>query len=202
MKNKKKLILVPTVVVLILGFIGLLIFAIYDAIASEKSIVRLGDYSELTYTASDRDTAGTQVVDLIVERTRFGGVVKTNANKLYEGTMSFYQKDADEMGLTIEQYVELYLNTDMKTLKKTVKDASLLVAKEEAVLNEIADREKIFLTSAQFNELVQKYMDSVGYTDLDMFLDDYNEDELRVRMRQDITIDFLLKKAQGPALTD
>ncbi|MBO7630909.1 MAG: hypothetical protein J6S78_01090, partial [Lachnospiraceae bacterium] len=42
-----------------LAFTGLLGFAIWEYIVSEKSVVRLGDYSNLTYTATNRDDAGT-----------------------------------------------------------------------------------------------------------------------------------------------
>lgn len=200
--KRKKLIVVVLAVILGLGFIGLLSFAIYDAIASKKSIVRLGDYSALTYTATDRDTAGTQVVDLIVGRTRFGGVVEKDSETLYQSSMSNYQKDADYLEMSIERYVEIFFGSELSDFQKTVKKESLQVAKEEAVLNAIADKEKIILSDADYEKLLTSYMESVGYTDRDKFLAEYSESSLRERMRLDITVDYLLGRASGPALND
>ena len=201
-KENKRKVIVVLAVILGLGFIGLLTFAIYDAIASEKSIVRLGDYSSLTYTSTERDTAGTQVVDLIVDRTRFGGLVKKDAESLYQSSMSNYQKDAEYLEMTLERYVELFFGAELADFQKTVKKESLQVAKEEAVLNAIADKENIVLSTLDYEKLLSEYMKSVGYTDRDKFLSDYSENSLRARMRLDKTVDFLLERADGPELSD
>lgn len=185
-----------------LGFIGLLTFAIYDAIASEKSIVRLGDYSSLTYTATDRDTAGTQVVDMLVGKTRFGGLVEKNAEALYQETMSNYKKDAEYLEISLEQYVDTFFGAKLEDFRKTVKKESLMVAKEEAVLDAVATRENILLSESDFEKMLAEYMESVGYTERVKFLTDYPESGLRERMRLEITIDYLLKRAKGPALSD
>lgn len=60
---------IALIVLLGFAFTGLLGFAIWEYIVSEKSVVRLGDYSDLTYTATNRDDAGTQVTILLVFRT-------------------------------------------------------------------------------------------------------------------------------------
>ena len=93
-RKKHRIVIVVFAVVFGLAFTGLLTFAIWDNIVSEKSIVRLGDYSSLTYTATDRDTAGTQVTEQIVKRTRFGGLVKKEADKMYASSMDHYMDEA------------------------------------------------------------------------------------------------------------
>ena len=80
--------------------------------------------------------------------------------------------------------------------------SSLQVAKEEAVTDAVADKEGITLSDMQYETLLYRYMEMAGYTERELFLKDYNEKELRKQMRRDITVDFLLTKAKGPALTD
>ncbi|MCR5530451.1 MAG: hypothetical protein K6F26_01205 [Lachnospiraceae bacterium] len=193
-----------TALIVLLGFAftGLLGFAIWEYIVSEKSVVRLGDYSNLTYTATNRDDAGTQVVDQLVERSRFGGLVKKNAEELAEQTIKRYQSNANYMEVTLEEYLSFYFGTTEEDFKKDVEASSLQVAKEEAVTDAVADKEGITLSDMQYETLLYRYMEMAGYTERELFLKDYNEKELRKQMRRDITVDFLLTKAKGPALTD
>lgn len=193
---------IALIVLLGFAFTGLLGFAIWEYIVSEKSVVRLGDYSDLTYTATNRDDAGTQVVDLLVERSRFGGLVKKNAEELAEQTIKRYQSNANYMEVTLEEYLSFYFGTTEEDFKKDVEASSLQVAKEEAVTDAVADKEGITLSDMQYETLLYRYMEMAGYTERELFLKDYNEKELRKQMRRDITVDFLLTKAKGPALTD
>ena len=193
---------IALIVLLGFAFTGLLGFAIWEYIVSEKSVVRLGDYSTLTYTATNRDDAGTQVVDQLVERSRFGGLVKKEAEKLAGQTMRRYQSNANYLEVTLAEYLSLYFGTTEEDFKKDVEKSSLQVAKEEAVTDAVADREGITLSDMQYETLLYRYMESAGYTDRQLFLQDYNEKELRVQMRRDITVDYLLTKAKGPELTD
>lgn len=193
---------IALIVLLGFAFTGLLGFAIWEYIVSEKSVVRLGDYSNLTYTATNRDDAGTQVVDQLVERSRFGGLVKKNAEELAEQTIRRYQSNANYMEVTLEEYLSFYFGTTEEDFKKDVEASSLQVAKEEAVTDAVADKEGITLSDMQYETLLYRYMEMAGYTERELFLKDYNEKELRKQMRRDITVDFLLTKAKGPALTD
>lgn len=193
---------IALIVLLGFAFTGLLGFAIWEYIVSEKSVVRLGDYSTLTYTATNRDDAGTQVVDQLVERSRFGGLVKKEAEELAGQTMRRYQSNANYLEVTLAEYLSLYFGTTEEDFKKDVEKSSLQVAKEEAVTDAVADREGITLSDMQYETLLYRYMESAGYTDRQLFLQDYNEKELRVQMRRDITVDYLLTKAKGPELTD
>jgi trigger factor len=193
---------IALIVLLGFAFTGLLGFAIWEYIVSEKSVVRLGDYSNLTYTATNRDDAGTQVVDQLVERSRFGGLVKKNAEELAEQTVKRYQSNANYMEVTLEEYLSFYFGTTEEDFKKDVEASSLQVAKEEAVTDAVADKEGITLSDMQYETLLYRYMEMAGYTERELFLKDYNEKELRKQMRRDITVDFLLTKAKGPALTD
>ncbi len=193
---------IALIVLLGFAFTGLLGFAIWEYIVSEKSVVRLGDYSDLTYTATNRDDAGTQVVDQLVERSRFGGLVKKNAEELAEQTVKRYQSNANYMEVTLEEYLSFYFGTTEEDFKKDVEASSLQVAKEEAVTDAVADKEGITLSDMQYETLLYRYMEMAGYTERELFLKDYNEKELRKQMRRDITVDFLLTKAKGPALTD
>ncbi len=193
---------IALIVLLGFAFTGLLGFAIWEYIVSEKSVVRLGDYSDLTYTATNRDDAGTQVVDQLVERSRFGGLVKKNAEELAEQTIRRYQSNANYMEVTLEEYLSFYFGTTEEDFKKDVEASSLQVAKEEAVTDAVADKEGITLSDMQYETLLYRYMEMAGYTERELFLKDYNEKELRKQMRRDITVDFLLTKAKGPALTD
>ncbi|MBO7650632.1 MAG: hypothetical protein J6S79_07810, partial [Lachnospiraceae bacterium] len=193
---------IALIVLLGFAFTGLLGFAIWEYIVSEKSVVRLGDYSNLTYTATNRDDAGTQVVDQLVERSRFGGLVKKNAEELAEQTIRRYQSNANYMEVTLEEYLSFYFGTTEEDFKQDVEASSLQVAKEEAVTDAVADKEGITLSDMQYETLLYRYMEMAGYTERELFLKDYNEKELRKQMRRDITVDFLLTKAKGPALTD
>lgn len=193
---------IALIVLLGFAFTGLLGFAIWEYIVSEKSVVRLGDYSNLTYTATNRDDAGTQVVDQLVERSRFGGLVKKNAEEFAEQTIKRYQSNANYMEVTLEEYLSFYFGTTEEDFKKDVEASSLQVAKEEAVTDAVADKEGITLSDMQYETLLYRYMEMAGYTERELFLKDYNEKELRKQMRRDITVDFLLTKAKGPALTD
>ena len=193
---------IALIVLLGFAFTGLLGFAIWEYIVSEKSVVRLGDYSDLTYTATNRDDAGTQVVDQLVERSRFGGLVKKNAEELAEQTIKRYQSNANYMEVTLEEYLSFYFGTTEEDFKKDVETSSLQVAKEEAVTDAVADKEGITLSDMQYETLLYRYMEMAGYTERELFLKDYNEKELRKQMRRDITVDFLLTKAKGPELTD
>ena len=193
---------IALIVLLGFAFTGLLGFAIWEYIVSEKSVVRLGDYSDLTYTATNRDDAGTQVVDQLVERSRFGGLVKKNAEELAEQTVKRYQSNANYMEVTLEEYLSFYFGTTEEDFKKDVEASSLQVAKEEAVTDAVADKEGITLSDMQYETLLYRYMEMAGYTERELFLKDYNEKELRKQMRRDITVDFLLTKAKGPELTD
>ena len=193
---------IALIVLLGFAFTGLLGFAIWEYIVSEKSVVRLGDYSDLTYTATNRDDAGTQVVDQLVERSRFGGLVKKNAEELAEQTIKRYQSNANYMEVTLEEYLSFYFGTTEEDFKKDVEASSLQVAKEEAVTDAVADKEGITLSDMQYETLLYRYMEMAGYTERELFLKDYNEKELRKQMRRDITVDFLLTKAKGPELTD
>lgn len=193
---------IALIVLLGFAFTGLLGFAIWEYIVSEKSVVRLGDYSNLSYTATNRDDAGTQVVDQLVERSRFGGLVKKNAEELAEQTIKRYQSNANYMEVTLEEYLSFYFGTTEEDFKKDVETSSLQVAKEEAVTDAVADKEGITLSDMQYETLLYRYMEMAGYTERELFLKDYNEKELRKQMRRDITVDFLLTKAKGPALTD
>lgn len=193
---------IALIVLLGFAFTGLLVFAIWDYIVSGKSVVRLGDYSDLTYTADNRDDAGAQVVDMLVSRSKFGGLVKEEAKKLAEQTMQKYRGNADYLEITFEDYLKTYFGTTVEDFQKSVSESALSVAKEEAVTDAVADREGIVLSEAQYETLLNRYMENAGYTDRELFLRDYNEKELRVQMRRDLTVDFLLSKAKGPELTD
>ncbi|MBO4280530.1 MAG: hypothetical protein J5872_01605 [Lachnospiraceae bacterium] len=193
---------IALIVLLGFAFTGLLVFAIWDYIVSGKSVVRLGDYSDLTYTADNRGDAGTQVVDMLVSRSKFGGLVKEEAKKLAEQTMQKYRGNADYLEITFEDYLKIYFGTTVEDFQKSVSESALSVAKEEAVTDAVADREGIVLSEAQYETLLNRYMENAGYTDRELFLRDYNEKELRVQMRRDLTVDFLLSKAKGPELTD
>lgn len=201
-KNHKRLLLIVSAIVFGLVFFGLLAFAIWDTIVSKKSIIRLGDYSSLTYTTSNRDAAGTEVTDLIVSRSKFGGLVKDEAESMYHSTMTIYREEAEEFGMSLAEYIKNVFGTTEEQLRKDVRASALQVAKEEAVLDAIADRENIILTEIRFEKILQQYMISTGYTDRKQFLVDYNEKDLRVRMRREITVDWLLEHATGPALDE
>lgn len=185
-----------------LAFTGLLGFAIWEYIVSEKSVVRLGDYLSLSYTAENRDDAGTQVVDMLVDRSTFGGLVKKEAEELYEKAIREYKENAEYFEMSLQDYLKLYFGMTEEDFKKSVKEASVLTAKEEAVLDAVADREGITLEEMQYEMKLYHYMENAGYTDRELFLRDYNERELRIMMRRELTVDFLLTKAKGPELTD
>ena len=201
-RKKHRIVIVVFAVVFGLAFTGLLTCAIWDNIVSEKSIVRLGDYSSLTYTATDRDTAGTQVTEQIVKRTRFGGLVKKEADKMYDSSMEHYREEAEYLGVSFSDYLKHIYGTDEKSFSKSVRESALTVAKEEAVLDAIADLEGITLTEIRFERLIYKYMESAGYTDREQFLKDNDEKEMRRMMRRELTVDWLLEHATGPALDE
>lgn len=200
-KNHKRLLIVSAIV-FGLVFFGLLAFAIWDTIASKKSIIRLGDYSSLTYTSSSRDEARAEVTELVVSRSKFGGLVKEEAESLYRSTMDVYREEAEYLKTTLPEYIKAMFGTTEEQLRKDVRKSALEVAKEEAVLDAIADRENITLTEIRFDKILQKYMEEAGYTDRKKYLVDYNEKDLRVRMRRELTADWLLERATGPALDE
>lgn len=194
--------MIVSAIVFGLVFFGLLAFAIWDTIASKKSIIRLGDYSSLTYTSSSRDEARAEVTELVVSRSKFGGLVKEEAESLYRSTMDVYREEAEYLKTTLPEYIKAMFGTTEEQLRKDVWKSALEVAKEEAVLDAIADRENITLTEIRFDKILQKYMEEAGYTDRKKYLVDYNEKDLRVRMRRELTADWLLERATGPALDE
>lgn len=194
--------MIVSVIVFSLVFFGLLTYAIWDNIVSEKSIIRLGDYSSLTYNTSNRDKAGTEVTDLVVSRTRFGGLVKKEADKMYASTMKVYQEEAEYNRITLAEYIDIFFGTTEAKLREDVKKSALQVAKEEAVLDAIAEREGITVNAYQFEKMLVDYMNSAGYTDREQFLTTYDENQLREQMRRDMTVDWLLEHATGPALDE
>lgn len=200
-KKKNRLLLVLAGIIGTV-FIGLLVFAIWDYIVSGKSVVRLGDYRSLSYTSTERDSAGSQVVEELVKRSTFGGQVKRNGESLYAESMRVYEDNANYLGITLSEYLKVYYGAYEEDFRKKVKESANLVAREEAVLDAVADREKIVLSETQFEHLLLVYMESVGYTERQLFLRDYNEKELRIKMRRDITTDYLLTISKGPALED
>ena len=201
-RKKHNRVLIVSAIVFSLVFFGLLTYAIWDNIVSEKSIVRLGDYSSLTYSATDRDAAGTEVTDLLVSKTRFGGAVKKEAEKVYEQTMKVYEEEAAYHEVSLAEYINVFYDTTEARFRKDVKNSALQVAKEEAVLDAVAEKEKIEVTALKFEKLIYAYMESTGYTDREQFLIDYDEKQLRVQMRRDLTVDWLLEHATGPALDE
>ena len=190
------------IIVFAIAFIGLLGYAIYEYIVSEKSIVCLGNYMTLSYTTTDRDQAATEITDMLVERSIFGGQVKKEAESRYKSAIEKYQGDAENLSMTFEQYLNTFFGTTEDAFRESVKKAALQVIKEEAVLDAVADREGIELTDTRYQFMLADYMEADGYTDIDKYLEDYPEQQLRAIMRRNLTIDWLLERATGPELPE
>lgn len=188
------------VIVFAVAFIGLLAFAIWEYIVSEKSIVRLGNYLTLTYTSNDRDRAATEVTDMLVKRSVFGGLVKKETETRTQRAMAKYQTEANRLEMTFPEYLSTFFGTTEDAFRENVKEAAELVVKEEFVLDAVADREGIELTDTRYQFMLAEYMEADGYTDVDAYLKEYPEQELRAIMRRNLTIDWLLERASGPEL--
>lgn len=198
-KNKAGLVFV---IVFAIAFIGLLAFAIWEYIVSEKSIVRLGNYMTLSYTTDNRDQAATEITDMLVDRTIFGGQVKKDAEARYKDAMEKYQSDAERLEMTLAQYLNTFFGTTEEAFRESVKKAAVQVVKEELVLDAVAEREGIVLTDTRYQFMLADFMEADGYTDVDAYLEEYPEQTLRAIMLRNLTIDWLLERASGPAFAD
>ena len=190
------------VIVFAIAFIGLLAFAIWEYIVSEKSIVRLGNYMTLSYTTDNRDQAATEITDMLVDRTIFGGQVKKDAEARYKEAMAKYQSDAERLEMTLAQYLNTFFGTTEDAFRESVKKAAVQVVKEELVLDAVAEREGIVLTDTRYQFMLADFMEADGYTDVDAYLKEYPEQSLRAIMLRNLTIDWLLERASGPAFAD
>ncbi len=171
---------------------GLLVLVVWLDNRSTKEILKLADYRTIDCGGRNPSELGEQIVEALVSNTKFGKGLEKRTERVYADTMGYIRKEADYLSLSLSEYAAKMYNGTEKELRATVWETSEGIAKEEAVLDAIGDKEKVVLTEAQFEKLLPKYMESNGYTDRLKFLVDNNEAEIRASMRRELTLQLII----------
>lgn len=171
---------------------GLLILTYWLDSRSKKEILKLADYRTIDCGGANPADLSDQIVEALVTNTKFGKALEKRTERIYGDTMGYIRREADYLSLSLNEYAAKFYNGTEKELRATVWETSEGIAKEEAVLDAIADKEEVVLTDEQFEKLLPKYMESNGYTDRLKFLIDNNEAEVRASMRRELTLQLVI----------
>lgn len=177
---------------------GLLVLAVWLDNRTSKEILKLVDYKALDCKDRDPSTMSQQIIDTLVANTKFGKGLEKRTKLVYGDSLNYLMKEAEYLSLSLEAYAQKYYGGTEKELRAATWETAEEIAKEEAVLDMIAEKEKVVLTEELFEKMLPDYMESNGYTDRRKFLIDNNEAEVRASMRRELAlqwiIDYLKKK--------
>ncbi len=191
MKKSKKKILLGTGALLALT--GLLCLAVWIDRRNSLTVLELADYRRLTCQAENPEELTEQILEALVENSRFGGGLKKLAEENYRETMDYFEKEAEYFSLSLSEYVERYYGTTEEDFRQSVRESAEQAAKEQAVLEAVADGEKLVLTDEEFQAMLPDYMESYGYTDEAKFLREHDENEIRAAMRREQAIALIVE---------
>ena len=176
-------------------FVSILIFAFFYDSVQTKLVYKLGKYENLTYTSRIKDNAGKELIEQVVAETKFAPGIKKEIDVIYEKTMAYYTEEAAYFSLTVKEYANRYYSISEEQLRIDAKAAAEESMKQKAVLEAIAQKENITIGEYDFKENLPIYMEAYGYTDEELFLKSYPEEDIRAEMLYDRVLDYIYSKA-------
>lgn len=191
MKTRKKKIILGAVGLLLLA--GALALAVWLDWRNDRVVLELADYRRLTCESANPEELTEQILEALVENSRFGGGLDERTEENYRESMDYFTQEAEYFLLSLSEYLARFYDTTEAEFRESVRESAEQAAKEEAVLEAVADEEGIALTDEEFEAMLPDYMESYGYTDEAKFLREHDENELREAMRRERALDRIIE---------
>lgn len=191
MKTRKKKIVFGAVGLFVLA--GVLALAVWLDWRNDRVVLKLADYRRLTCESANPEELTEQILEALVENSRFGGGLDERTEENYRETMDYFAQEAEYFSLSLSEYLERFYDTTEEEFRESVRESAEQAAKEEAVLEAVADEEGIVLTDEEFEAMLPDYMESYGYTDEAKFLREHDENEIREAMRREKALDRIVE---------
>lgn len=127
-----------------------------------------------------------QILDKIIQDSKFDSLPQEQLIKQYKQIKQSYQAYANLYDISYEQVLENfnYSETEMKEVAEKI-------IKENMVINKIMKLENLNITEHKFNDLALQYIETLGYTNINNFINDNGKTFLKREVYKQYVLDFL-----------
>lgn len=96
-----------------------------------------------------------------------------------------YKDQAKVYELEYEEFLEQYMNSTVEEFEKQAAESAEFLAKQELVVDAIAEAEEIKVSDKEFDEHCQSIVDQYGYQSKEELIEDAGEEDLRFTAKMD-----------------
>ena len=143
-----------------------------------------------------------QVVTYLEENTTFKKEIPTELvdrlTQTYTDSMTSY---ASSYGYDLKTLMILYYGSDEDSYEQDIRNMAEETAKEYIILQAIADQEKLNPTDTEFNTALSNLAAAYGYTSVEDYKENEDEEAYKEYMMTENALDFLAKNAVVTAPT-
>lgn len=136
----------------------------------------------------------TAVLDSLLEQIEVISLPEDEVNENYTQIEDYYKQIAEMYGVEFEEFLTSYMQMTEEEFTKQATESAETYVKQKLALELIAEKEKLTLTDAEYEEELAKLAADYGYEDdVDGFVEQYGEDTIRQSFTQDKVLSFLVK---------
>lgn len=140
-----------------------------------------------------RDQLRQEVGDALLEQTEVKSYPDDELNAKKEEISKYYKDQATQMGVSFEDFLKSYMNTDEESFNKQVQEVAESAVKRDLAYKLVADKKKISLSDDEFSKKLDEYVKKTGMESVEVLKQNYTEDNLRMIALMEKVGDYLIK---------
>lgn len=154
----------------------------YEEDVKEQLMEQYEEESEYELTES--------IYSQIIEASTFSNT-KSMLNDYFEEYVTSYTDYAAMFGMEYSEMLDTFGMTE-----DDIKDEAEQAMKKALVVKAIAEKEGLSVSDDDFEQIAQASADSEGYEDVESYIADYGEDNIKLYMLEDLVSDFLIGETE------
>ena len=184
MTNKKRIIVISVFITIIA--ITVIIFATKgintNTHLTSNAKVKLCDYSniDLKNNVDENKSDEQYVLEYLLTNSEVNNISQEEVNQYIEDSENYYKEYAALAGMTYEDYITDVLNTDLEIYKNDLKTAAENYVKTKAILETVADKEKIDFSNDDYEKYLEILCKETNYENVDAL-----KQEIMIRQEED-----------------
>lgn len=137
----------------------------------------------------------TAVLTALLEQVEVISLPEDEVNENYTQIEDYYKQIAEMYGVEFEEFLSSYVGMTEEAFTEQATESAENYVKQGIALELIAEKEKLTVTDAEYEEEVQKLASEYGYEDdVEGFVEQYGEDTIRKSMTEERVLAFLVDK--------
>ena len=132
------------------------------------------------------------VLQALLENVEASSYPEETVNEMKTQMTDYYSQMAAMYGVELDEFLTTYMQTTQEEFDAQIEEYAQQSAALDEALKLIAEKEKLEPTEEEYQERYAEYAEESGYEDVDTFVEDVGEEDLKASVLQQVVAEYLV----------